>query len=249
MTSSHVSRSSARAAVETTSHPAVRAQNLSLHTRRGVVYGPVDLTIEPGTLTVVQAPQGGGRSSLLLTLAGRMRPDSSSRLTVLGERLPAGTRRVQRRSAIAGFAGIDQLDDSVTVADAVRERLTWMSPWYRRVPRPDQATVDALIAPVFGPRPHPRAATVIWDLDEVDSMLLRIALAFASRPELLVVDDIDQVHDDQRRQTLWSCLEALAATGTTVVASIASLDEVSRMSWQTPPAQVSLASGPHAIPA
>ncbi|MBU4337102.1 MAG: AAA family ATPase [Actinobacteria bacterium] len=249
MTSSHVSRGGARSAVETTTRPAVRAQNLSLHTRRGVVYGPVDLTIEPGTLTVVQAPQGGGRSSLLLTLAGRMRPDTSSRLTVLGERLPSRARQVQRRSAIAGFAGIDQLDDSVTVADAVRERLSWMAPWYHRVPRADQAAVDALVAPVFGPRPHPRAATVIWDLDEVDAMLLRISLAFATRPELLVVDDIDQVHDDRRRQTLWSCLEALAGTGTTVVAAVASLDEVARMSWQTPPAQISLASGPHAIPA
>jgi hypothetical protein len=117
------------------------------------------------------------------------------------------------------------------------------------VARPDQAVVDTFVAPVFGPRPHPRAGTVIWDLDEVDAMLLRIALAYATRPELLVVDDIDQVHDDQRRQTLWTCLEALAAHGTTVVASVASLDEVARMSWQTPPAQVALASGPHAIPA
>lgn len=249
MTSSHVSRGGAETVAPRTTRTAVRAQNLALHTRRGVVYGPIDLTIEPGTLTVLQAPQGGGRSSLLLTLAGRMRPDASSRLTVLGERLPDRSRQVQRRSAIAGFTGIDELDDSVTVADAVRERLSWMSPWYRRVPTADQQVVDTMVAPVFGPRPHPRASTVIWDLDEVDAMLLRIALAYSGRPELLVVDDIDQVHDDRRRQTLWSSLERIAATGTTVVAAVASLDEVARMSWQTPPAQISLASGPHAIPA
>jgi ABC-type multidrug transport system ATPase subunit len=241
--------SPARAAAHTAPELAVRATGLALRTRRGPVYGPLDLQVEPGTLTVVQGPQGGGRSSLLLTLAGRMTPDASSRLTVLGEPLPSRRRAVQLRSAIAGFAGIDGLDDSVTVADAVRERLTWLAPWYRRVPRATQHDVDALVAPVYGDRPHPRARTVIWDLDEVDAMLLRIALAMSSRPELLVVDDVDQVHDDTRRQQVWTCLERLTATGTTVIAAAASLDEAARMSWSTAPQQICLASGPHAVPA
>ena len=82
--------------VETTDEPqgpptretAVSARGLTLHTRRGAVYGPVDLDVPAGALVVVQGPQGGGRSSLLLTLAGRMVPDRGSVLTVLGEPLP-----------------------------------------------------------------------------------------------------------------------------------------------------------------
>lgn len=229
--------------------PAVRAHALTLHASRGIVFGPVDLELPTGGLTVVQGPQGGGRSSLLLTLAGRMVPDAGGRLEVLGEPLPRRRRAVQRRAAVAGFAGIDDLDGSVTVGATVRERLAWLSPWYSRTPRVDQRTFTRLAAPVFGPRPLPRVDTLVWDLDEVDAMLLRVTLAMTQRPDLLVVDDVDQVHDSTRRQTVWSCLEHLAASGVTVVAAVASLDEVARMRWSTAPTQVTLASGPHAVPA
>ncbi|WP_282945221.1 ATP-binding cassette domain-containing protein [Cellulomonas endometrii] len=228
---------------------AVRARGLTLTGSRGPVYGPVDLDLPAGTLTVVQGPQGAGRSSLLLTLAGRMVPDAGSDLTVLGEPLPRRRSAVQRRAAVAGFSGIDELDDGVTVADVTRERLAWLSPWYRRTGRVDQGRFAALAEPAFGERPLPRVSTVIWDLDEVDVMLLRVTLALAQQPDLLVVDDLDQVHDSRRRQTVWTRLEALAAAGTTVIASVASLDEVARMRWWTPPQHVNLATGPHAVPA
>jgi ABC-type branched-subunit amino acid transport system ATPase component len=178
-----------------------------------------------------------------------MVPDRRSELVVLGEPLPARRRAVQARAAIAGFAGIDELDENVTVGDCLRERLAWLSPWWRRIPRPDQRALARYAAPVFGPRPLPRVQTVVWDLDEVDAMLLRITLAMAQRPDLLVVDDVDQVHDDTRRQTVWTALERLTASGVTVVAAVASLDEVARMDWATVPSQVTLASGPHAVPA
>ncbi len=229
--------------------PAVRARGLRLTGSRGPVYGPVDLDLPAGALAVVQGPQGAGRSSLLLTLAGRMVPDAGSGLTVLGEPLPRRRSAVQRRAAVAGFAGIDELDDSVTVGDVTRERLAWLSPWYRRTGRVGQARFAALAAPVFGERPLPRVGTVIWDLDEVDVLLLRVTLALAQQPDLLVVDDLDQVHDTARRQTVWTRLEAVAARGTTVVASVASLDEVARTRWSSPPEVVHLATGPHAVPA
>jgi ABC-type molybdenum transport system ATPase subunit/photorepair protein PhrA len=229
------------------SPPAVAAEGLSLHGRRGLVYGPVDLALPHGALLVVQGPQGAGRSSLLLTLAGRMVPDRSSRLTVLGHDLPRARRQVQKRTAIAGFAGIDDLDESVRVADAVRERLAWLSPWYRQVPAITQRVFTALAEPVWGDRPVPRVATLVWDLDEVDVMLLRITLATAQKPELLVVDDVDQVRDSVRRQGVWSSLEGLAEAGTTVVASVSSLGEAAAMSWTNAPHQLHLSTGPHAV--
>lgn len=226
---------------------AVHARDLALHGRRGLVYGPLDLDVPCGRLTVLHGAQGGGRSSLLLTIAGRMVPDARSRLVVLGESLPRARRVVQRRAAVAGFAGIDDLDEAVTVGAIVGERLAWLSPWYRPAPRVDQGVVDRLLAPVHGERPVPRVDCRVHDLDEVDAMLLRIALAMAQSPDLLVVDDVDQVHDLRRRQLVWSRLEALAARGTTVIASVASLDEVHRFSWTDPPHEVFLTTGPRAL--
>ena len=215
--------------------PAVRARGLQLHADRGTVYGPVDLDLLAGELTLVQGPQGAGRSSLLLTLAGRMVPDAPADLVVLGHPLPTHRGAVQREVALAGFAGIDELDDSVSVGSHVRERLAWLSPWYRRARRADQAVVDTVLAPVFGDRPVPDAQTVVWHLDEVDALLLRIALAMAQRPGLLVVDDVDQVHDRARRRIVWDRLESIAATGVTVVASCAAADEAAGTTWAVVP--------------
>ncbi|WP_082570594.1 ATP-binding cassette domain-containing protein [Cellulomonas sp. Root485] len=218
--------------------PAVTALALQLHGERGPVFGPVDLEIAAGTLTLVQGPQGAGRTSLLLTLAGRMVPDPASDLVVLGHRLPAQRTLTQRQVALAGFTGIDELDDSVTVGDHVRERLAWLAPWYRRAPRADQAVVDRVLAPVFGDLPLPSVDTVVWHLDEVEALLLRIALAMAQRPRLLVVDDVDQVHDRARRRTVWDRLDALAGnagTDLTVVASCADPDEAVGTRWTVLP--------------
>lgn len=228
---------------------AVVASGLTLHGRRGLVYGPVDFTLSVGTMLIVQGTQGAGRSSLLLTLAGRMVPDRDSRLTVLGHELPRARTQVQRHAAVAGFAGIDDLDESVRVADVVRERLAWLAPWYRRVPRIKQRAFATLAAPIWGERPVPGVKTQIWDLDEIDVMLLRITLAMAQNPDLLVVDDVDQVHDSLRRQIVWSRLEALAGSGTTVIASVSSLGEAAAMSWTKRPQQFHLSTDPHALAA
>jgi ABC-type multidrug transport system ATPase subunit len=214
---------------------AVTAGALQLHAARGPVFGPLELDIPAGTLTLVQGPQGTGRTSLLLTLAGRMVPDPSSHLVVLGRRLPAQRTRTQQEVAVAGFTGIDELDDSVTVGAHVRERLAWLAPWYRRAPRADQHVVERLLGPVFGELPLPDAGTVVWHLDEVDALLLRIALAMAQRPRLLVVDDVDQVHDRARRRIVWDRLDALASTGVTVVASCADPDEATGTAWTVLP--------------
>lgn len=223
----------------------VQAKDLQLTSSRGLVYGPVSLHVDEGDLVVLQGPQGAGRTSLLLTLAGRMNPDRSTRqLTVLGHQLPRERLAVQRAAGIAGFDRIDDLDESVTVSDCLRERLAWLAPWYRRTPRVTAETYRALAGPVFGSRVLPALDTVVWDLDEVDAMLLRITVAMTARPRLLVVDDLDQVHDAARRQIVWDRLAALAATGITVIASVASAGEVQAMTWATAPHVVRLATGP-----
>ena len=48
---------------------------------------------------------------------------------------------------------------------------------------------------------------------------------------------------------LLACWSSKGGAGTTVVASVASLDEVARMQWAGLPQQITLATGPHAVPA
>ncbi|WP_022892317.1 ATP-binding cassette domain-containing protein [Agromyces subbeticus] len=200
----------------------VRAHELALHSKRGAVYGPVNLVAD-STLTVLHGPAGSGRTSLLLTLAGRMKPSSGS-VEVLGYELPQRARPVQQLTAIAGFQGIDALEESVSVGAAIRERAAWLAPWWSIVRRTDEAELRRVLTPVFGDAPLPAVDTLIWDLDEVQTVLLRIALAMMSEPRVLFFDQIEQLQAPAARLLLWNRLDAISRAGTAVVASAAAPD-------------------------
>lgn len=200
----------------------IHARDLQLTSRRGPVFGPLDLDLGHG-ISVVYGPMGSGRTSLLLTLAGRMRLGSASELTVLGEPLPARARKVQLRTGIAGFAQLDDLDDSVTVASVIRERKAWLSPWWRFVREPDQDDVDAVCAQAFNGR-TPQGSTRIWELNDVDQLLLKISVALMAHPDLLFVDSIEQIQEPEGREFLWRRFDSLVDDGIDVVVAAASTD-------------------------
>ncbi len=224
-------------AVDTT---AVRASGLQLDGKRGRIYGPVDLQLESGTLNLVTGAAGSGKTSLLLTLVGRMRPNRGSELVVLGRRLPARAAGVQRRSAAVGIHGLDDLDEEVTVAAAVREREAWLARWYRLVRTPDDDRIAAVCADVFGRNDVPRAKQLIHQLDEASNLQLRLALAMLSDPQLVVVDDIDALHDTESRRLVWESLRSLTESGVTVIASASTDRELSRLGWDTLPTHIAL---------
>nr|BFE86911.1 hypothetical protein GCM10020093_095120 [Planobispora longispora] len=96
----------------------VRACGLSLKTGRGWVYRDVALDAEPGTLTAVAGQAGSGRTSLLLTLAGRMKPTGGT-LTVAGQAKP---RAIRRAAALGLVDGVNDLERALTVREHVHER-------------------------------------------------------------------------------------------------------------------------------
>jgi len=202
--------------------PLITADGLSLSAARGPVYGPLSFEL-PDPLSVFCGPAGSGRTSLLLTLSGRMKAGKGA-LTVLGHELPRDARAVQKQTAIAGFAGIDDLEPGVTVGQALRERLAWLAPWWTFVPKATDRHVARACAPAFGEEEIPAASTVIWNLGEAEQFLLRISLALLSGPGILFVDDIEQVHSETARRLVWERLAAIAASGTAVVVGAASLE-------------------------
>src|SRR5699024_12304651 len=97
----------------------VRAEGLTLTTREGPAYPNVDLTAAPGSLSVVRAESGGGRSALLLSLTGRMFPTSGD-LQVDGFTLPGQARKVRRISSLGLMEDVNALEERLRV----REHLT-----------------------------------------------------------------------------------------------------------------------------
>lgn len=196
--------------------PAVVARGIRMSGPWGPVYGPVDLTVAAGGVTVLVCPGGTGRTALLMTLAGRMRPVAGE-LTVLGEKKAT---QIFARSALAGIDELDSINESVTVNDAVTETLRWDAAWYRLVRRADRSDLERVCGSVFGEVPLPALAEYVEELSELDRMLLRISLANTARPPLLVVGNLDQVTHDRSREVLLERLVDLGRSQTVITATV-----------------------------
>ena len=195
---------------------AIRATDLGLKSSDGPVYGPVTLEIAAHRLTVLRAEPGSGRTCLLLTLAGRMKP-SSGTLTVLG---PTRRRKIFGACAVAGFPEIDTLEPAVTVHALLAEQESWMTPWWKPHGRITAERAHELLAPVYGDLEQPDMHTEIGELGEFDVMLLRLALAYREGTSILVVDDLEQLRLSDERLALVRRLDALTERRTVVLGAV-----------------------------
>ncbi|MEU6781883.1 ATP-binding cassette domain-containing protein [Nonomuraea angiospora] len=159
------------------------------------VYPEVSLQAGAGTLTVVAGSAGSGRTSLLLTLAGRMKPTKGA-LNVAGH---AGRRAIRKAVALALIDGVTDLDRSLTVGEHLRER--------RRRPYREILERVGLAG---------QERTLVRELDREQRVRLGLALALLDEPEVIVADNVDAGLPADRQQALWSLLRSLDRT---VVAS------------------------------
>lgn len=213
---------------------AVVAKDLALRGSRGPVYGPLSLEVPTGSVFALTGPAGSGRTSLLLTLTARFRPSQGS-LTILGEVMPRHRRQVQRHTAIAGFSGLDEVDDALHVGELITERLDLVTPLFRRAPGLDSDVARDTWATVMGQAEIPARAR-IDELTPLEELQLRIVLALLGRPALLAVDDVDRLRDPDHRDALWASLSRIADSGTTVITST---------TMDPPPAVISLPVSSH----
>jgi ABC-type multidrug transport system ATPase subunit len=195
--------------------PAITARGIRVSGPWGPVYGPVDLEVPDGGVTVLICPPGTGRTALLMTLAGRMSPNDGT-LTVLGANR---ARDVFKVAALAGVDEIDTVPESVTVRDLLTEQLRWNAAWYALIRRADDSNLSRVCAPVFGDLPLPHLDQFVEQLGELDAILLRIALADTTTPRLLVVGSLDSVADDRERALLLDRLVHLGTRQTIVTSS------------------------------
>lgn len=159
----------------------------------------VSLKAGTGSLTVVAGPTGSGRTSTLLTLAGRMKPAGGT-LSVAGH---TGPRAIRKVAALALVDGVTDFDRALTVREHLRERR-------RRKP---YAEVLARVGLAAGERDR------AGELDREQQVRLGLALALLDRPKMIVADNVDAGLPVERQDALWSLLRDLSGSGLTVAAS------------------------------
>ncbi|CRZ15914.1 P-loop NTPase family protein [Mycolicibacterium neworleansense] len=189
--------------------PEIVASGLGVDGEHGPLFCDIDLELTPG-FHAIQMPGGWGQTALLLTLAGRLKPTHGT-VTVRGETAPPAIRR---HCAIAAFADIDELEDSVTVQTVLAEQRRWLAPWYRRVPI---GAGESALSEVFGNLEPPAGDTYISELSDLELFLLKVTLALFSNRPILVVGDLEQVRDNSRRAIAVERLGAIATQRSVIV--------------------------------
>ncbi|MFH8761848.1 ATP-binding cassette domain-containing protein [Streptomyces althioticus] len=211
---------------------AVAVDGLGLKGPRGWAFRDVSADAGPGALIAVAGPSGTGRTCLLLSLTGRMRP-TEGRAAVGGMELPRYMAAVRRRSALAHVTGVTDLDPSLTVAEHLREQELLRRRFGDALPRPrqllrpraerlrerrrhiDEALVTAGLDLAALPK---RERTAVRDLERVEALRLSLALALLGRPRLVGIDDTDLKLSAAEREEVWELLRSVTGTGVTVLA-------------------------------
>lgn len=202
-------------------HPdrVVHARGLAVPGPRGTVFKGLDLDVWRGTLCVLAGAEGGGKTSALLALAGRL-DISAGDLDVAGAVVPEQSSLVQRRVALAEFPAVNPLDDDLDLRGHVAERLAprTMLPVARRrdvaavLHRFDVLCEHAGLSPVG-------AGTLVRDLPRLHRAIFAVALAGIGHPALIVVDDLDRLPTAAEREGLLAVLGQVARDDTAVVAA------------------------------
>ena len=184
---------------------AVHAHGLGLATPRGVVYAPTSLDIAQGAVTALLGPARSGRTALLLTLAGRMRPSSGS-ARVLGHDVVRQGARVRSLVGLGLVAGVNDLDEALTAGQHFTERAL-----FSRGGRPlDPA--DSLARAGLERAENTR----VRDMDTASRARLGVALGLVGDPRVLAIDDIDHDLELAEQAAIVGLLRDIAGSGVAV---------------------------------
>ncbi|MGI8328900.1 ATP-binding cassette domain-containing protein [Actinomadura scrupuli] len=195
---------------------AVEATGLSLKAARGWVYRDVDLSVSPGRLVALAGEAGTGRTALLLTLGGRMRP-TAGRARIGGHELPAEMRAVQRIAALGVIGGVNDLEPTLTVREQAGEALDLHLGLFGPLrPKARRARITAALARVGLDLD---LGLAVHELPPDETQLLGAALALLGEPRLLLLDEVDARLTPDRQHALWQRLHAIAGSGVTVIAT------------------------------
>ncbi|WP_213814257.1 ATP-binding cassette domain-containing protein [Glaciihabitans sp. dw_435] len=218
---------------------AIRARSLKLVDRRTTVFDGIDIALPVGEMLVLTGVGGAGKTSLLLALAGRLKP-TAGQLTVLGLDLPAKAGAVRRRVAFTGNATVAALDDNLTVRQHIAEAIVLSGPWWKTwTTRREVADVidraNAIISEMSAvgasteSTPGQRSRLEPLNRDQfvavvgpLPRLVLSVVLALISVPDMLVIDDVDALRDLRDRKLAWTSLATIRTPKTqnlTIVAT------------------------------
>ena len=199
-----------------TNTSAIRTHDLTKSYGRLTAVRGLNLSVAPKRITAFLGQNGAGKSTTIKMLLGMTRPTSGDG-TVLGKRItdPAENRELRRK--VAYVAEDKPLYGYMTVEQTILFASSFYSDW-----RPDEA-----IRLLSEYRLPPQRK--VKSLSKGMRTKLALLLAFARRPELLILDEPSEGLDPVAIEHLLQTLVTRAAEGVAIFFSSHQISEVERV--------------------
>jgi branched-chain amino acid transport system ATP-binding protein len=194
--------------VSASAAPALRIEGLTVPRAGRVVLRDVSLEIAPGEVTTLLGPNGTGKSTLVLTVAGVLRA-TSGRVMLGDQNL---TKRRPERIRRAGVAVVPEgrrLLPELSIADNMRVATYSLSD--------DDAASGTAYALELFPELKRRWDATARSLSGGEQQMVVLAQALASRPSVLLVDELSLGLAPVVVKRLVPTLAAVAASGVGVL--------------------------------
>lgn len=168
----------------------LRAENINMSFGMVVAADDVNVVVEPGEFVGIVGANGSGKTTFLNIITGYLTPDSG-RILVMNEDATGLAPRIVTKLGVARSFQVPQLYSSMTVLEgmllslsaAANESSNFWKPIYR-----DTWKSEALeILERFGLAEYANRA--VNELPQGGRKLLDIALSFALKPKLLLMDE------------------------------------------------------------
>jgi branched-chain amino acid transport system ATP-binding protein len=171
----------------------------------------VNLSVEKGARHALIGPNGAGKTTVINLLTGVLRP-TGGRIMLDGRDITALSRHERVRLGMARTFQINQLFIDLTPLESIglviSERLGSGADWWRLV-----GTKSAVTSEIVEIVERFRLADVMHERTAIlpygKQRLLEIALAFACRPQLLLLDEPAAGVPEAERHELLATIEAL----------------------------------------
>src|SRR5229473_1875395 len=176
----------------------------------------LNLSVGPNRITAFLGQNGAGKSTTIKMLLGMVRP-SCGEGTVLGKRITDAEENCQMRRKVAYVAENKPLYGYMTVEQTIRFASSFYSDW--------RADVARKLLKEYKLPPHQK----VQSLSKGMRTKLALLLAFARRPELLILEEPSEGLDPVGIEHLLQMLVAQAAEGVTVFFSSHQIAEIERI--------------------
>jgi ABC-2 type transport system ATP-binding protein len=169
----------------------------------------IDVTIERGETVALLGPNGAGKSTTIDMILGLLRPDAGS-VSVLGAS--------PREAVCSGLVGAMLQKGALIRNVTVREILSMVASLYRAPMGLDAMIELAGLGDIVERRTEKLSGGQV--------QRVRFAVALASNPELLILDEPTEAMDVAGRQAFWQLMRTFASQEKTIIFATHYLEEV-----------------------